>query len=494
MTSIDSGRKRLRQFARALKSCASNVSAGRLLGDSAGNATMLVAFAMPMVIGGGGMAIDFAQFYLWKRELQFANDQAAIAAAWEIVQSGTTAKMNERALFAFRTNEQVTSGFNQEPAVKLASWSGGTDNSVIVTSSATKRLPFTSFFTRGATTVSVSSQAAFSGGATFSSCLVATEEDDGETILIGGNAIFTAKCGIMAVSNSSKTCTSYDSTGKCTDWAGEDAISNNGKSWELEAGTIVTAGTVSQDIKDAATLTGDIVIENQDGLYDPYEGSQPPSADGVPLGKYFCKATGKLKAEFEAANSGLTPTDADYVHLGVAYPGVFPGGITIGCDTIFRSGVYFLKGGSLTINGNHSVTGDKAGVMFVLLDGAEFKLNGGADINLTGMTKQSLMKVGYTEDEAEKLDRMLIFEDPNAPFNKNGNILNGSSNTYLNGAIYTPVNLLNLQGTADVANSCLLIVADKINLTGTLNMTDFCENGGNNQVTTVVYGTVKLVA
>ena len=34
-----------------------------------------------MVIGGGGMAIDFAQFYLWKRELQFANDQAAIAAA-----------------------------------------------------------------------------------------------------------------------------------------------------------------------------------------------------------------------------------------------------------------------------------------------------------------------------------------------------------------------------------------------------------------------------
>ena len=37
---------------------------------------------MPMLIGGAGLSVDTAQWYLWQRELQFAVDQAAIAGAW----------------------------------------------------------------------------------------------------------------------------------------------------------------------------------------------------------------------------------------------------------------------------------------------------------------------------------------------------------------------------------------------------------------------------
>jgi Flp pilus assembly protein TadG len=488
MTSITTGRKRLTRFASALKSCAASTGTRRFLGDRKGNATMLVAFAMPMVIGGGGMAIDFAQFYLWKRELQFANDQAAIAAAWEVLDSGSTAKMSDRAKNAFAVNEQITADFNTDPVVKLANYAGGVGNSVIVTSSATKRLPFTSFFTKGATTVNVSSQAAFSGGATINSCLIAVDKEDAGTVTIGGNAVFTAQCGIAALSNSSKVCTGgYDSSGTCLGWTGEDAIDDNGNSYEINAGSIATAGTVSDSLEEKAKANGDTIIEGATNLADPFEGVDPPSSDGVAAGTYVCKSTGKTKKVIDEYNNAHT----EPLELGTAYPGVYEGGLSLGCDTVFKGGVYFIRGGTLTINGNYTAT--SAGeVMFVLEDGADFKINGGADINLTGMTEETLMDLGYSSEEAHKINTMLIFESPDNGEGK-GSILNGNSNTYLNGAIYTKINKLDLSGTADVANACLLLVANKVNLTGTLKMTSWCPDPPNHP-TTIIYGNVSLVA
>ena len=50
--------------------------------STSGNATLLVAVGMPMLIGSSGLAVDVAQWYMWKNELQYAVDQAAIAGAW----------------------------------------------------------------------------------------------------------------------------------------------------------------------------------------------------------------------------------------------------------------------------------------------------------------------------------------------------------------------------------------------------------------------------
>ena len=65
----------------------------------------------------------------------------------------------------------------------------------------------------------------------------------GGAVTIGGNAVFTAQCGIAALSDSSKTCTGgYDSSGTCLGWTGQDAIDDNGSSYEIKAGSIATAG------------------------------------------------------------------------------------------------------------------------------------------------------------------------------------------------------------------------------------------------------------
>ncbi|QNE03942.1 pilus assembly protein TadG-related protein [Croceicoccus marinus] len=496
MTSIEPARKRIRRLAGALRSCTARsftagLGARRFVRDRSGNATMLVAFAMPMVIGGGGMAIDFGQYYLWKRELQYANDQAAIAAAWEVLDSGSTAKMTDRAKNAFAVNEQITADFNTDPSVQLANYAGGVGNSVIVTSSATKRLPFTSFFTKNATTVSVSSQAAFTGGATISSCMIAVDEHSGGAVTIGGNAVFTAQCGIAALSDSSKSCTGgYDSGGTCLGWTGEDAITDNGNSYEIKAGSIATAGTVSDTLAAKAQANGDTIIEHATNLADPFAGIEPPSSEGVGPGTYICKATGKkTQATIDAFNAGKA--DSDKLVLGVAYPGVYDGGLSLGCDTTFKGGIYFIRGGTLTINGNHTVQSE-AGVMFVLENGANFKINGGADINLSGMDEGALQDLGYTAEQAHKINTMLIFETADNAAS-HGNTLNGNSNTFLNGALYTKNNILDLSGTADVANACLLLVASKVNLTGTLNMTKWCKDPPNHP-TTIIYGSVSLVA
>lgn len=143
-----------------------------------GNATLLVALGMPVLIGGAGMGVDVTQWYMWKRELQFAVDQAAIAGAWAAAESETESTYAIRADQEFLANLSVTDDFHADPVISLADYAGGTDNSVAVSATATKELPFTGFITGKAATISAYAQASFEEGVTFTSCLIALDDDD----------------------------------------------------------------------------------------------------------------------------------------------------------------------------------------------------------------------------------------------------------------------------------------------------------------------------
>lgn len=88
--------------------------ASRLWQQSGGNATLLLALGLPMLVGSAGLAVDTAQWYMWKRELQFAADQAAMAGAWSRAKNNTGSAYQVRARQERLANESVVD-FAVEP-------------------------------------------------------------------------------------------------------------------------------------------------------------------------------------------------------------------------------------------------------------------------------------------------------------------------------------------------------------------------------------------
>jgi Flp pilus assembly protein TadG len=248
---------------------------------TSGNALMLVALGMPVLIGGGGLAVDTAQWYMWKGELQYAADQAAIAGAWARTKDATSASYDARAEQEFATNLEIVGDFSAEPQVSLEDWATGNDNSVVVTASATKKLPF-SFFVAGVTaTVTVKAQAAFERGLNAPACLVAVDEHADGAITIGGSAQFIAGCGIKALSDAGrgsedKDCTSleYMYTSDCT----KKAIRVNGNP-VIRAGSLVAEGAIDSWFDDTTNPNNreNSPVPFADSLTDNFADLEPPS-------------------------------------------------------------------------------------------------------------------------------------------------------------------------------------------------------------------------
>lgn len=92
-----------------------------LQSSTSGNATLLVALGMPVLIGSSGLAVDTSQWYMWKRELQNAADQAALAGAWAKSSATSSSNYANRAAQEFNANVATTSGFHTTPSVTTAS-------------------------------------------------------------------------------------------------------------------------------------------------------------------------------------------------------------------------------------------------------------------------------------------------------------------------------------------------------------------------------------
>lgn len=389
----------------------------RLRDCKSGNALMLVAIGVPALIGGAGYAVDTAQWYMWKRELQHAVDQGAIAGAWARSNRDTESTYETRAKQEYGFNVNKVKDFDTDPVITLADYAGGDKNSVVVTATASKELPFSSFITGSAATIRATAQATFEEGGQYNACLISLIEE-GTGTSIGGNSTVKAQCGIAALS--------------CDD----PAIKIDGSS-TVETGSIAACGKI-----DAEGLE-DVSNEDVRGLMDIYADLVPPTDDRAR--NYKCEGKGKNKQ-------------------ASLQPGTY-NGLVVQCTTHLQGGIYVIDGGTLDLAANYDVTG--TGVMFVLRNGANIKLGGngnGNSINLTPMSAGDFAGTPY-ESSADDLADILIFEDRNNNAGQD-HILNGNSNTLIEGLIYLPNGNLRVSGTADVAAQCLQISAYTIDIRG----------------------------
>ncbi len=524
----------LKQFAADMRSCRS------------GNATLIVALGAPVLIGGAGLGVDLTQWYMWKRELQFAVDQAAVAGAWARTNEETEQTYTNRAQQEFTANLSVTEDFATAPQVSLANWAGGANNSVVVTATASKALPFSSFVSGTQATITAYAQASFTEGATFTSCLIAVDDDEDGAITIGGSATLTAGCGMAALSSD------------------PNAVIANGNP-TVDAGWILARGGIDEWF---STNTDDVIIENMAGLYDPFEDLTPPNpAESQVQRTYSCTTsagtttatvatvTHTSYAYFQGSTSGsatsysygapksattvsntkngelvsnttqdgtvsttstawtqvagsgqnkiwerrttqISTTYSNIVNTpGTVGGSVLPGtydNIFVSCDTTFNTGVYIIDGGGLDLTAQYEVTGNN--VMFVLKNGAYIKIRGGSAMNLTAIQASDLIARGVSTTDANLLAGMLVFEDRNSE-GTSSNDINGNSTTVLNGTMYFPVSNITFSGTARVTSQCLMIAANTITLEGDTDMSTFCPAGSQEDTTVATtIGQVKLVA
>ncbi|MBS7671417.1 pilus assembly protein TadG-related protein [Croceicoccus gelatinilyticus] len=418
-----------------------------------GNVLLLTVFSLPMIIGGAGMGVDMAQWYLWQREAQYAVDQAAISAAYTMRDNEEGVLVYEDiARLAYWDNLSITHDLSAEPEFTLANWASGDLNSVIAKSSVTNALPFTGFFLKHPVTISVTAQAAFEKGVQFTSCLIATDEDDDGAVTIGGNTTFTAGCGIAALSDS------------------DQAVLIDGNP-TVEAGWVLSKGGIDDWFD---YHTSDEIHEYIDGLKDPFEGLTPPDDPRERL--YECQTTGK---------------GSDKSKVATLLPGTYTEIVTR-CNTTLQGGIYVIDGGSFEVRAQDVVVG--TGVMIVLRNGARIHINGGAEISLTAMSVSELMAEGVSQEDAQLLEGLLIFEDPRSQSSED-NVLNGNAATILNGAVYLPRSALRFSGTAGMTTQCLMIVANTIKLTGDTTMSAFCPSHlTHDEVVAEVVGNVILIS
>lgn len=400
---------------------------GKIRSNLSGNATMLVALSLPALIGGAGYAVDTAQWYMWKRELQHSVDQAAYAGALALAHDDSKSYFETRAKQEYETNLDKVRTFASTPSISIANYAAGVDNSVIVSATATKSLPFSSFLTGSAATIRATAQASFAPGGTYQACLVALAEN-GTSLDIGGNATVSAKCGLAALS--------------CSD----DAVVID-DSATVDTDSIVTCGkaTVPDGIED-------VVTEGATGLTDIYADLDPPTDDRPRT--YNCGGKGANK---QASLQGGT------------YPSII-----VSCTTVLNPGIYVIDGGLLDLSANYNVTG--LGVVFILKNGARLKLGGNGNSNRISLTppSSSFYEGTIYAEDANRLGDILIFEDRNSTPPEPGHQLNGNSNSLIEGLMYFPNGTLTINGTANVTAQCLQISAYKIKVLGNAKLETLC--------------------
>ena len=281
----------LKKVKRLMQSLRRNIS---------GNVLILFAAGAPVFIGGAGLAVDTAQWYMWKREMQYAVDQAAMAGAWSRVGGTTGIEYKTRAQQEITANLQVVD-FQGTPSISLADYAGQTNNSVLVSLSATRELPFSKLVMGHGTTIMVSAQAAFEKSNAFTACLIAVDPTTSGAIRFRGNAYLVARCGVAALSNS------------------ETAIIKAGNG-TFNVGYLVSAGQIDDSLAGTFTdpRTGqpytNVAFEGQSGLVDPFGELTPPN-NATPR-TYVCSSSTTY-----TANTSTVTTIVDKVYTSAGANG-----------------------------------------------------------------------------------------------------------------------------------------------------------------------------
>jgi Flp pilus assembly protein TadG len=379
-----------------------------------GNALMIVAAVMPLLIGAGAVGIDVAQWALEKRHLQRAADSGAIAGAHSLMQKGDFKSAVARSL---DTSSQVTlSSTLMESAPTTGSFAGDT-LAVRVLLSSTPNLSFVSFFMSGPTTIQAEAVARISPDPRF--CMVALEDGPSPGFDFAGASGVNADCGLMTNSRAKPSATTF-----------------GGNSTRVSAPEVAAVGVVAS----APNFTsGTTLMSYQAKIQDPY--AYAPDASSYATN---CTASPSVIDGAQWTNKTLSA-------------GCWSGGLSIKTKVTLAPGTYVIKGGTLDFASGAEVT--STGPVTFIMTGDTPTTVAKLSIGSTAIIKLAAPTTGPLRD-------ILFYQDRKARYLNNENVLTGNGASVFDGGFYLPGSNVLFIGNSGASSLCTRIVALRLSFTG----------------------------
>jgi len=439
-----------RDFARSLLSAIARFSY-----DEHGVSAVVVAVALPGLIGFGALGAETGLWYTIKLQNQSAADAAAISAAYEVI-AGKIDVTNDLTPAASAAAAQ--NGYSgTSPAVIYPYNDSTVSSGIAVTLQQTQRALLASMFLSG---VTITTKAVAVIEILDNPCILALSTSGTDVEVSAASSLDLPNCSVAANSTSNSSIDIQDSTGSIT------------------AVTLITPGEISLqgNAIDPPAPPSEFILTSQPmigarSIADPYAGTLTHTflTTGMPtVGSCKSSTTGKVK----------TYSKANCIIAGLS--------IKTGQTVDLSPGTYWIKG-NLTIASSGVLkcpTCDNVNGVTIILIAHNNKIGyvtmpSNATLNLNAPSSGPFAGLVLVQD-SNGLPKGTLYTSTHSTFSM-------APGATLNGLVYFPNSSMTLEGAAGTVNSkCLLLVADTVTFNGTFSLdTSGCVSAGLTNLPTI---------
>ena len=389
--------------------------------DRRGNALVIAAAALPLVLGSAGLASDTIEWALWKRQLQRAADSAALAGVYAKVESQSyTAAIT--ADLARNNHVGITTVVTPTNPPTTGAYTADA-MAVRVSLAVQKKLSFSSLFLTAPPTITATATATIIPSGDY--CVISLESAAVTGINATGSTDVNLGCGMITNSTSLSAAVATGSSDVIASPIA--AVGGIPASTHWGPGTVLQPFTIAQA--------------------DPFAAVNATAPGGA------CANDPSVKP-----NQTLALT-----------PGCYKG-LTIKGTANLSPGVYYIDGGNIDFNSQANING-AGGVTFVMSNSSaaanatigSIVMNGGANMNLVAPSSGNYKGI-------------LFYQDRRATAGNSVKI-NGNSGSTIQGALYFPKADFTFTGNTGMNTNCMQLVAKDVTFTGNSAVSNTCPAG-----------------
>jgi hypothetical protein len=391
--------------------------------SESGQTLILTAAMLPLLIGVTGLAVDVGMLYHHKRRMQTAVDAAAMAGGGEMMRNRFSQIVSSGR--AGSTTNGFTHGGSTTVNVYHPPITGFYVGNVrFVEAQITQPSPTYFMQIFGWDEVNIVARAVAGAGANGEYCFYVLDPSMDDAFHAGSNADLNANCGVMVNSNSSRAMRTSSNSSVT---ASHVSVTGN---YRMDGGLI--------------TPTPDIDVP---AAPDPLAYLQPPSVGACDHTNFH-------------VNSGTV----------TASPGVYCKGIKVnaGARVILDPGMYVLLGGGLELQSGAKLEGN----------GVTFFITAGTGNPYGTVSFQSGSQVELKAPTTGPYSGILFYQDPNAGSPNNTHHMESHTNSYMEGALYFPTQVVRLHSQTSLEARYTLVVARSVDMMSSANFQVRSDYGG----------------